>query len=227
MAWRKPISCGFPGLAADIRAGPRKGDFTRGACPEPARIAAACPALTPCAGALNSRSKRRGHGCRRGANRTIERPAHDRPPRTATWESEVCGSAARGDTPGVADSCACSNADRNCRARDLSLNGRGPPPLRQPIDQEIVGTAIDVLALRVPREQEAPRCGSSPRDGLGPREGCELVWCPKSNLKKFPMDFVPRQGARRSHSRAMATPSNEAFGAKDAEIIQGIFGTPH
>ncbi len=79
-----------------------------------------------------------------------------------------------------------------------------------------------------------------------------LVWCPKSNLKKFRMDFVPRQGARRvkagglrgmpraglnarnllragteGHSSAMATPSNEAFGAKDAEIIQGIFGTPH
>ncbi len=79
-----------------------------------------------------------------------------------------------------------------------------------------------------------------------------LVWCPKSNLKKFRMDFVPRQGERRvkagglrgmpraglnarnllragteGHGRAMATPSNEAFGAKDAEIIQGIFGTPH
>ena len=64
-------------------------------------------------------------------------------------------------------------------------------------------------------------------DGRPARSIPDLVWCPKSNLKKFRMDFVPRQGARRSHSRAMATPSNEALGAKDAEIIQGIFGTPH
>ena len=71
------------------------------------------------------------------------------------------------------------------------------------------------------------------------------MWCPKSNLKKFRMDFVPRQGARRvkagglrgmpraglnarnllragteGHSRAMATTSNDAFGQKGAEIIQ-------
>ena len=78
------------------------------------------------------------------------------------------------------------------------------------------------------------------------------MWCVINKLNKVPMDFVVRQGARRvkagglrgmpraglnarnllragteGHSRAMATPSNEAFGAKDAEIIQDIFGTPH
>ena len=66
------------------------------------------------------------------------------------------------------------------------------------------------------------------------------------------MHFAPRQGARRvkavrsrgmprvglnarnglragpaGHSRAMATTSNAAFGAKGAEMIQGNFGTPH
>ena len=81
---------------------------------------------------------------------------------------------------------------------------------------------------------------------------CGLVWFAINWLKKFPMHFGPRLGERRvkagglrgmpraglnarnllragteGHSRAMATPSNEAFGAKDAEIIQGIFGTPH
>jgi hypothetical protein len=80
----------------------------------------------------------------------------------------------------------------------------------------------------------------------------KLVWFAINWLKKFRMHFVPRLGERRvkagglrgmpraglnarnllragteGHSRAMATPSNEAFGAKDAEIIQGIFGTPH
>ena len=54
-----------------------------------------------------------------------------------------------------------------------------------------------------------------------------LVWCPRNNLKKCPMDFGPRQGARRSHSSAMATTSNAAFGSKDADIIPVIFGTPH
>ena len=71
------------------------------------------------------------------------------------------------------------------------------------------------------------------------------MWLAVNSLKKFRMDFVPRQGARRvkagglrgmlraglnarnllragteGHSRAMATTSNDAFGQKDAEIIQ-------
>ena len=78
------------------------------------------------------------------------------------------------------------------------------------------------------------------------------MWLAVNSLKKFLMHFDPRPGARRvkagglrgmpraglnarnllragteGHSRAMATPSNEAFGAKGAEIIQETFGTPH
>ncbi len=79
-----------------------------------------------------------------------------------------------------------------------------------------------------------------------------VVWCPAINLWSFPMDFGPRQGARRvkagrlrgmpraglnarnllragdaGHSSAKATTSNAAFGPKDAEMTQGNRGTPH
>ena len=78
------------------------------------------------------------------------------------------------------------------------------------------------------------------------------MWLAVNSLKKFLMHFDPRPGARRvkagglrgmpraglnarnllragaeGHSRAMATTSNDAFGAKGAEIIHRINGKPH
>ena len=78
------------------------------------------------------------------------------------------------------------------------------------------------------------------------------MWCVINKLNNVPMDFVVRQGVRRvkagglrgmpraglnarnllragteGHRTAMATTNNAALGSKDAEIIQGIFGTPH
>ena len=79
-----------------------------------------------------------------------------------------------------------------------------------------------------------------------------LVWCPRIKLKKFPMDFGPRPGARRvkadrsrgmpraglnarnglragpaGHSSAMATTSNAAFGAKGIGNYFNLFTTHH
>ena len=77
------------------------------------------------------------------------------------------------------------------------------------------------------------------------------MWFAINWLKKFPVHFGPRLGERRvkagglrgmpraglnarnllragteGHSSAMATTNNAALGLKDAELIQGIFGTP-
>ncbi len=110
--------------------------------------------------------------------------------------------------------------------------------------------------------RRAQRCSSSQRNdhssssrlALGAKhfaifrdrcEKCGLVWFAINWLKKFPMHFGPRLGARRvkaggvrgmpraglnahnllragteGHGRAMATTSNDAFGQKGAEIIQ-------
>ena len=54
-----------------------------------------------------------------------------------------------------------------------------------------------------------------------------LVSLAISWLKKFPMHFGPRRCERRSHSRAMATTNNDAFGAKGAERIHRINGRGH
>ena len=64
-------------------------------------------------------------------------------------------------------------------------------------------------------------------DGRPARSIPDLVWFAINWLKKFPMHFGPRLGERRSHSRAMATTSNDAFGAKGAEMIHRISGKPH
>ena len=54
-----------------------------------------------------------------------------------------------------------------------------------------------------------------------------LVSCPASSAKKFRMDFVARQGARRSHSGSMATTSNAVLRRKTPEPFDGICGTGH
>ena len=79
-----------------------------------------------------------------------------------------------------------------------------------------------------------------------------LVWLVVNSLKKFLVHFDPRPGARRvkagglrgmpraglnarnllragteGHSRTKAATTNDAFGAKGAEVIHRINGQPH
>jgi hypothetical protein len=46
-----------------------------------------------------------------------------------------------------------------------------------------------------------------------------LVWCPANNAKKFRMDFMARQGARRSHSGRYGDDEQRSIAVKDAGII--------
>jgi hypothetical protein len=53
------------------------------------------------------------------------------------------------------------------------------------------------------------------------------VWFVINNLKKIPMDFVARQGARRRNSPFYCDDEQRSMAAKGAELIQGIYDTPH